>query len=182
MTTRTALAALCIGAFAVACSGRRGSSSTGSCKTYSACAVLTESDVRSATGLPVEAGAEDDLNVTPSAQLPEQVMCTYAGKSTDPFVSLRIRCCPCDDNDASSVPQVYAGDATTVTAVSGIGDAAFWVETTADAGLPVVDLLIVYVGADVQLVVSLSLPLGQGFPFDPLSAAKAMAAAARARL
>lgn len=138
--------------------------------------------MNAATGTKVDAGAENDVNATPSTELAEQVMCTYSGKSTAPFVSLQIRCCPCSDNDPAATADAYAGDTTSVMGVDGVGDSAFWVQTNPDAGVPIVDLLVVYVGADLQVVVSVSLPLGQAFPFDPLAAAKKMAATAVSRL
>ena len=159
-----------------------GSAGLRSCKTYSACSLLTASDVTAATATRIDAGAENDVNATPSTERAEQVMCTYTGRSTAPFVSLQIRCCPCNDNDPAATPQAYADDATTVTAVDGVGDSAFWVETSPDAGEPVVDLLVVYLGADLQVIVSVSLPLGESFSFDPLAAAKKMAAVAVSRL
>ena len=179
------LIASCAACFStVACSSHRSgaTAATGPCKAYSACAVLTASDVTAATGAKLDAGVENDVTASPSAGRAEQVMCTYAGKSSDPFVSLQIRCCPCGDNNPGAVVQANAGDTTTVTDVSGIGDSAFWVESSPDAGVPVVDLLIVYIGADLQVVVSVSIPLGQTFPFDPLAAAKQMAARAVSRL
>ena len=145
---------------------------------HEACALLTASDVTSATGSKFTAGLETDTDATaggPSAR------CDYdTGKSTAPFVSATVRCCPCGNPDAAA--QSYAGDATTVTSIAGVGDRALSIETSADAAAPLIDQLVVWVGADIEVTVTVSLSLGQAFTFDPLAAAKAMAEKAVSRL
>jgi hypothetical protein len=154
----------------------------GPCKTYSACAVLTASDVTAATGTKFGAGMENDI-ASPTAASAERVMCNYAtGKTTDPVVTSQVRCCPCGDNRPGSVAEAFGGAGMTVTTVSGVGDSAFWVAPIADAGLPNIDQLIVFVGADLQVVITVSAPMGQTFSFDPLAAAEQMAMVAVSRL
>ena len=155
----------------------------GPCKTYRACAVVTAADVTAATGTTFQPGVENDANASPGASAAASVTCTYAtGKTTDPFVTVLVRCCGCGDNDPAAAQQAFGGGGMTVTFVSGVGDVALWVEMNADAGGPVIDQLIVFVGADLQVIVSVAVPLGQMFSFDPLAAATRIASAALPRL
>jgi hypothetical protein len=126
---------------------------------------------------------ENDPTGTVANASAEIATCTYdTGRAADPFVAIRVRCCPCGDNDPDAAPQAYAVAGTTVTAVDGVGESAFWIETSPEAGVLLFDQLVVFVGADLEVVVSLSVPLGQVFTFDPLAAAKRMATAALPRL
>jgi hypothetical protein len=152
------------------------------CRPRAACAVLTASDVTAATGTAFGDGTEA-MSADPSVPTATRALCTYAtGKAGDPVVSVLVRCCACGDNNPGEIAQAFGGDSTTVTDVSGVGDSAFWVATVPDAGLPMIDQLIVFVGADLQVVVTVSVPLGRTFAFDPLAAARKMAAAAVSNL
>ncbi|HXN33615.1 MAG TPA: hypothetical protein VN894_17220 [Polyangiaceae bacterium] len=178
-----ALAGLWLGFIATVACGERhgGGAGTGPvCKTYDACTVLTASDAAAATGSKFAPGVETDTTAATGAA---SARCDYdTGKTTDPFVSALVRCCPCGDADPDATAQSYAGDGTTVTTVTGIGDSALWIETSADAGAPLIDQLVVFVGTELEVVVTVSVSLGQVFAFDPLAAAKQMARAALSRL
>jgi hypothetical protein len=155
----------------------------GPCKAYRACTVVTAADVTAATGTTFQPGVENDVSASPGASAASSVTCVYdTGKTTNPFLRVLVRCCGCGDNDPPAAQQAFAGSGMTVTYVSGVGDVALWVETNADAGVPIIDQLIVFVGADLQVIVSIAVPLGQMFSFDPLAAAMRIAGAALPRL
>ena len=177
---QAALAALSLAvAGSSGCMNRGGQ---GACKTYDACAVVTAADVSAAMGKKFVAGAESNPGATLAAPLAKSAICRYAtDKTTDPFVAVLLRCCPCGDNDPDAAAQSFGGAAMTVTPIAGIGDSAIWVAMNPDAGVPAIDQLIVYVDADFQIVVSIAVPLGEPFAVDPQMAAERIAATALSR-
>jgi hypothetical protein len=136
--------------------GDGGAAST--CKQYSACSLVSAQAVGQAFGTAFDAGTESDPNPTPSPTLAEEVQCAFAG--TDGWnVSVSVRCCPCNDNDPQSVESEdqTLGEATT--AVSGIGDTAFWAAPGPDAGfLSNAYTLNAFVGASLYVTVNVTTP------------------------
>jgi hypothetical protein len=112
----------------------------------------------------------------------DAAICNYdTGRAADPVVSILIRCCPCGATDPTSILRAYGGAGMTVTSVGGVGNAAYWVATSSDAGGFVIDQLVVF-GTNVQLVVTISAGLEASFMFDPLAAAEGLARDALSRL
>jgi len=179
MVKRTLAVASVVSALAAACSSSSGSGTTppggtgaGSCKVYTVCSIESTAQVGTALGATFGAGTEADTNPTPSDSEAELVACNYAG-ANNYSVSVSVRCCPCGDNEPSTV-EAEAKMFSVVSDVSGVGDSAFWQSPITDAGGIVLDYysLNVFVGADFYVIVTVNNPPAG---VDPLAGAKQIA-------
>jgi hypothetical protein len=157
--------------------GGGGEGSAGTCKVTPACSLMSADDVSKTLGRTYGAGVENDLNTKPSASAAAVLSCTYSGAGTDPAVSINFRCCPCGDNNPTTV-KAAAGSAA-ITDVSGVGDSAF--HFAKSAGALTSHTLFVFVGKNTLVQITITSATAAAPP-DPIAATKTLAAAALARL
>lgn len=144
--------------------GGGGAGGTPSCGQYVACSLVDASAVGNAFGSTFSAGTESDPNAVPSADKAELVQCNFAGTGAW-NVQVTVRCCPCDDNDPQSLEaeDPYVGQ--TSSAVTGVGDSAFWNVPTPDGGgVPNGYALYSFVGQSTMVVVNVTTPSGTAPP------------------
>ncbi|SRR5579883_2146768 len=155
-----------------------GTALSGSCKSYTACSLITASDISQALSFNVGAGSETDISPTASSSSIESVLCSYGGSMGSAGVSLL-----CADFAAFS-PSAFisvAGDAAaSEMPVSGVGDAAYWAAPTPGSKFQI-GTLDVFLGQG-HMQLSITVSTDTTFTTDPLMAAEALARDAISRL
>jgi hypothetical protein len=159
-----------------------GGSSAGVCK-YEACSLLKASEVAQAMGYAFTTGTEQDVRAPTSTSQGEDITCDYTGSGVDAQADLSIACDITVPNDPTAVVQELFGDSGAAVSVSGLGDAAYWVEPFGSTGsLSGIFLLLVFAHQYVEISITIASPANGSFTVDPLTAAKQMATDALARL
>jgi hypothetical protein len=142
------------------------------CTTIVACNLLTSDDVTRAMGMSLGTGMESDTPVSGGVH----DYCFYGGMNGAPNVALNLECNPNAGFSPATLKQMVPS---TATAVSGVGDAAYW-DPAGDASDGPSDLYVV-VGSEVVINISYT-PGTTPVTVDLLTAAEAMATAVAGRL